>query len=159
MRTSWLVAITLGAILLAGTLGPALADDKIKEKPKMMHKKYSKEQKKALTTRETIDLDSNGTVDFDIIIKKPKNPKNPTKVTYQISDSCVHGSTHEDAAFKLGFTNPEPLFFNRVWLTDGFDVWNKWFLSKKSTDPNHQIDLVFLPPGTVATPFHQAVTT
>jgi hypothetical protein len=151
--SSWLLAIMLGAILVTGTISPvALADDG-KEKPKMMHKKYTKAQKKAMTTRETIDLDSNGTVDFDITIKKPKNPKNPIKVTYQISDSCVHGSTHDTAALKLGFTNPEPLFFNRVWLIDGFDVWNKWFLSKKSTDPNHRIDLVDLPDGTVATPF------
>jgi hypothetical protein len=156
MKTvSWVLVIMLTTILVAGsiTVSPLAfaADDK--EKPKMMHKKYSKSQKKATTTRESLDLDSNGTVDFDITIKKPKNPKDPIKVIYNINDSCVHGSTHDTAAFKLGFTNPEPLFFNRVWLTDGFDVWNKWFLSKKSTDTNHRIDLVLLPNGTVATPF------
>ncbi|MGQ0771691.1 MAG: hypothetical protein ACT4NT_02830 [Nitrososphaerota archaeon] len=151
--TSWFLVIMLTTILLTGSISPAVFADNDKEKPKMMHKKYSKAQKKATITRESLDLDSNGTVDFDILIKKPKNPKNPIKVTYNIVDNCVHGSTHDTAALKLGFTTPEPFFFNRVWLTDGFDVWNKWFLSKKSTDPNHRIDLVDLPDGTVATPF------
>jgi hypothetical protein len=97
-------------------------------------------------------LDLDGVIDVDIVIKKPKNPKNPIKVTYRISDSCVHGSTHDTAAFKLGFSD-QALAPERIWFTEGFDVWNKWFLSKKSSDPNHMIDLIDLPDGRVPVPF------
>jgi len=131
---------------------PVFADKDDDKKPKMMEKKYTKAQKKATTIRETLDLDSDGTIDVDITIKKPKNPMNPIKVKYQISDSCVHGSTHDTAAFKIGFTDQVHVF-ERTWFTEGFKVWNKWFLSKKSSDPNHMIDLVVLPVGKVPVPF------
>jgi hypothetical protein len=131
---------------------PVFADKDDDKKPKMMEMKYSKEKKKATTIRETLDLDSDGIVDVDITIKKPKNPKNPVKVNYKISDSCVHGSTYDTAAFKLGFSD-QAFVPERTWFTEGFKVWNKWFLSKKSSDPNHQIDLIVLPVGKVPVPF------
>lgn len=155
----WFPTMVLAAILIAGSVSldsAAFADDKKdkeKEKPKMLFKKYSKVQKKSGTIKETLDIDNDGLTDLDIAIKKPKNPTNPFKVTYQISDSCVDGNTHDNATMKLGFTNPAFDFRDRNWLTQGFEVWNRWFLSESTTDPNHRIDLISIPNGTVPFPY------
>jgi len=53
---------------------------------------------------------------------------------------------------KLGFTTFDPVSL-RDWLPDEFIVKNKFFSSKKSSDPNKKIDLVDLSTGAVPIPF------
>jgi len=65
----------------------------------------------------------------------------------------VDGNTFDSATMKLGFTQKEDDFRNRIWLTENVEVWNPWFRSAQSTDANHQIDLVSLSPGTLPIPY------
>jgi len=86
------------------------------------------------------DFDNDGLNDFYVKAHFTGNDKQQYKVTYKFLDSCVQGSAYESARMKIGFTNTEINYLDRVWLSDGIQVWNPWFKSKNN-DENKLINL------------------
>jgi hypothetical protein len=93
------------------------------------------------------DFNNDGLTDYYVKAHYTGNDNQMYKIDIKVRDSCVDGSTYENATMKLGFTNQELDLALREWFTDGFNVWNPWFRSARSSDPNNAIDLVSLPFG------------
>lgn len=102
------------------------------------------------------DFGDDGSTDYYIKAHYTGNENQMYKVDIKIEESCVDGSTYEDATMKLGFTNLEGDHTKRTWLTDEFTVWNPWFRSARSTDINNEIDLVSLPLGAIPIPYPES---
>ena len=100
------------------------------------------------TDVDTVAMVPGGPIDYYVKSIHTGKDKKQVIVEYKIQDECVDlgpkdpdnvgGDTYEDAAMKFGVST-----LDRVWLTEGPIVWNKWF---KQNDENKKINLISLPP-------------
>lgn len=99
------------------------------------------------------DFNEDNQTDYYVKAHFTGNENQMYKIDIKVMDSCVNGTTYENATMKLGFTTLEFDFEKREWFPDVFNVWNPWFRSARSTDPNNAIDLVSLPFGALPIPY------
>lgn len=99
------------------------------------------------------DFSNDGLADYYVKAHYTGNENQMYKVDYKIQDECVDGDSFEEATMKLGFTNLEPYYYNRIWINDGIEAWTPWFKSDTNQDDNGLINLVYLSQGSIPSPY------